>query len=909
MVKRTFLALAAAVLFAAGGAQAQSNLKDLKLELPASKYTLKNGLTLIVHEDRKAPVVAVQVWYKVGSRDEPAGRSGFAHLFEHLMFNGSEHSDTDWFKPARAMGATSINGTTNGDRTNYFQVVPRGALDSILWLESDRMGHFLGAVTQAKLDEQRGVVQNEKRQGENRPYGFAAERIARAIYPAGHPYAHTTIGSMDDLNAATLDDVRGWFRTWYGPSNAILALSGDISPAEALEKVERAFGDIPPGPPVARVKEWSAKRTGVQRDVGYDQVAQPRIYKIWNLPSSATRDTALLDLAADALAGGRTARLYKRLVHDEQVATSVGASIDHGEIASALYVTVDVKPGVDVAKVEAEVDEELARLLKDGPTADELNRARTDMAASTARALESSFAKAAMLIGAESLHGDPQAWRESLDVALGATSAEVRDAARRWLSDGQYILTVFPRGNYVTTARGVDRAQIPKPAPTPPETLPPLERATLANGLKLTVAARRGTPLITMTLAVETGFSAAEAALPVGAADMTVGLLDKGTTTRDGLQISDELRGLGANLSVGGDDERAAVSLSTLSVNLDPALALFADVALNPAFRPEDVERERKQAILGIARARQSPNAAAGRALQALVFGTEHPYGRLTTESSLTAFTREMALGYHKRWFTPDKATLVIVGDTTLAEIRPKIEKAFAGWQKGSVERMPVPEAPPAKPGVYVIDRPGAQQSIIMIGAAAPKWTVEDQVALGLFNDAFGGAFTSRLNMNLREDKHWSYGVRSAIGGDGRGPRLFQVGAPVQTDKTAESVLELRREFTELAKIRPLSQDEIGQVKNDTTLSLPGRWESLDAVKNTIVDLAYRGLPDDYWSSYPARIQATTQEEIARVGAKFVRPGDMVWVIVGDAAKIEPELTKRGIGPLTRVDADGNVVK
>ncbi|MCC6912077.1 MAG: insulinase family protein [Rhodospirillaceae bacterium] len=899
----------AAVLLVSSSALAQTNLKDLKLEIPAAKYVLKNGLTLIVNEDRKAPIVSVQVWYKVGSRDEPAGRSGFAHLFEHLMFNGSEHSDTDWFKPVRGMGGTAINGTTDADRTNYFQTVPTGALESILWLESDRMGHFLGAVSQAKLDEQRGVVQNEKRQGENRPYGFTYERIAKATFPAGHPYSHTTIGSLDDLNAAKLEDVKDWFRTWYGPSNAVIALSGDISPADALAKVEKAFGDIPPGPPVVRAKEWIAKRSGVQRDVGYDRVAQPRLIKVWNVPSDVSRDSALLDLAGDALTGGKTSRLYKRLVHDEQVATSVRAVVDRGEIAGQFYLTVDVKPGVDVAKVEAEVDEELARLLKDGPTQGELDRARTDMAASTARALESTYVKAAWLLDAESAFGDPQKWRDRLDVAFSATPVEVRDAARRWLSDGQYVLTVLPRPPFTVAGAGMDRATLPKPTPTAAENLPALEHATLANGLKLIVASRRAAPMVTMTLAVETGFSDADAALPTGAAAMTVSLMDEGTVSRDGLQISDELRSLGADLSVNGDDERASLSLSTLSSSLDAALALFADVTLHPAFKPEDLERERRQAIVGVERARQQPNAAGARALRALVFGADHPYGRLTTESALTAFTREQAVAYHKRWFTPENATLVVVGDTTLAEIRPKIEKAFAGWRKGSVQRKAVPEARATTSGLYVVDRPGSPQSVIMVGAAAPKWNVEDQVALNLFNDAFGGAFTSRLNMNLREDKHWSYGVRSSVGMDGRGPRLFQVGAPVQTDKTVESVLELRREFTELAQVRPLTADEIAQVKNDTTLALPGRWESLGSVKGTVVDLAYRGLPDDYWSSFASRVNGTTAEELSRVSAKFVRPAEMVWVIVGDAAKIEPEMKKAGIGPVVRVDADGVVLK
>ncbi len=903
---KAFLVLAA--LLVAAPVCAQTPLKDLKLEIPATKYTLKNGLTLIVHEDRKAPIVAVQVWYKVGSRDEPPGRSGFAHLFEHLMFNGTEHADTDWFKPVRALGATNINGTTNGDRTNYFQTVPKGALDSILWLESDRMGHFIGAVSQAKLDEQRGVVQNEKRQGENAPYGRSYEMTVKATYPAGHPYAHSTIGSMEDLDAAKLEDVRGWFRDWYGPSNAILVLSGDVTPAEALAKVERAFGDIPPGPPVARAKAWPAKRSGEQREQFHDLVAQPRITKIWNVPESGARDTVMLGLAADALTGGRTSRLYKRLVHDEQIATNAYAYVDQSEIGSQFTMTVDAKPEADLAKIEAAMDEELARLMREGPTPAELARARTSRAGDLARRLESASRKASLLVQAESLYGDPTAWRRGFDMEMAATPVDVRDAARRWLSDGVYVLTALPRPPTAVASAGLDRSKMPGPVATTAKGLPAVERASLANGLKLIVASRRDAPMVDLTLSLETGYSAAEALMPAGSASLTVGLLDEGTVSRIGLQISDELRGLGAELSVSGDDERASVSLSTLSATLDPSLALFADVTLNPAFRAEDLERERKQAIVGVERSRREPQAMGARALRPMLWGADHPYGRITTEASLSAFTREHATAYHRRWFTPDHATLIVVGDTTLAEIRPKIEKAFAGWAKGTVERKAVPDAVASKPGIYVIDRPGAQQSVIMAAAPAPRWSAEDELALSLFNDAFGGTFTSRLNMNLREAKGWSYGVRSASAYDGRGPRLYNVVAPVQTDKTAESVLELRREFAELRSTRPMTEEELAQVKNDTTLALAGRWETLGAVNGAIRTLDYRGLPDDYWTTFADRVRATTPAEVAAVAAKMVRPAEVMWVIVGDKAKIIPTFERQGLGKVTVVDADGVVV-
>jgi zinc protease len=538
-----------------------------------------------------------------------------------------------------------------------------------------------------------------------------------------------------------------------------------------------------------------------------------------------------------------------------------------------------------------------------------MDRARTEMAGNLARRLESAFGKSSMLVQAESQYGDPKAWRRSFDVSMAATPADVQGAAKRWLSDGAYVLTILPRPAFAVASAGLRPLTVPAASETKAAGFPRFERTTLANGLKVIVASRRETPIVNFSLMFEPGFSAEDAKAPAGTRAMTLDLMDEGTTSRTGLEISDALRGLGANLSVDGGDERASVSLSTLTSTLDPALAIFADVTLNPAFRPEDLERVRKQAIVGVESERRQPRSAGPRALRPILFGAAHPYGRVTTEASLTAFTGTDARAYHRRWFTPDNATLIVVGDTTLAEVRPKIEKAFAGWQKGNAARLPVPDAPAVKPGFYVIDRPGAQQSFILGAAAAPRWNAEDEIALTLMNDAFGGTFTSRLNMNLREGKGWSYGVRSFVDVTGRGPRAYQMSAPVQTDKTAESVLELRREFTELATVRPVTVEELAQVKNDTTLALPGRWETLSAVTGAIGDLAYRGLPDDYWSSFADRVKATSAEELTKVSAKVVRPQDVVWVIVGDRAKIVPELEKRGIGPIVIVDGDGRPVK
>ena len=449
------------------------------VEIPYERFVLPNGLTVLVHEDHKAPIVAVNVWYHVGSKNERPGRTGFAHLFEHLMFNGSEHYDKEFQDPLERAGATDLNGTTNEDRTNYFANVPTSALDLALWLESDRMGHLLGAITQAKLDEQRGVVQNEKRQGENEPYGKVWDFLTPRLYPANHPYSWTVIGSMEDLDAAKLDDVKGWFQSYYGPANAVLVVAGDIDVATAKAKVERYFGDIPSGPPVARQETWIAKRTGSQRGVMQDRVPQARLYKVWNVPEWGSADGDYLGLAASALSTGKSSRLFKRLVYDEQIATDVDASADLREIGGLFTIEAGVRPGVDPARVERAIDEELARLLAAGPTAVELQRAKTLTRAGFIRGVEriGGFGgKSDVLAKGEVFAGRPDFYKTQLARIAAATAAQVRGAAVRWLSDGVYTLEVRPFPEYAVAPSGADRSALPQPG-TPPDAEIPRARA------------------------------------------------------------------------------------------------------------------------------------------------------------------------------------------------------------------------------------------------------------------------------------------------------------------------------------------------------------------------------------------------------------------------------------------------
>ena len=897
----------AAPVFAAAPARPAA----LAIDIPYTRYVLSNGLTLLVHEDHKAPIVAVNVWYHVGSKNEKPGKTGFAHLFEHLMFNGSEHFDDDYFKALEKVGATDLNGTTSEDRTNYFENAPKDALDFILWMESDRMGHMLAAITQGKLDEQRGVVQNEKRQGENQPYAVAQQLITHNTWPAGHPYSWQVIGSMDDLNAAKLDDVHDWFKSYYGTANATLVVAGDVKPDEVLTKVNRAFGDIPSGPPVQKHEAWVAKRSGTHRMTAQDRVPQARIYKVWNIPQYGTTDGNLLNLVSDVLAAGKSSCLYRRLVYDEQIATDVSAGVDLSEIAGQFMIVATAKPGGDLAKVEKAIDEELAKFLKNGPAASELKRVKTQFEAGFVRGVEriGGFGgKSDILAHNQVFAGDPAYYKQMLAETRAATPKDLQGAAQRWLADGQFILEVQPFPAYTTNAAGVDRKTLPVPVIEPQTAFPSMERTQLANGLKILFARRTSIPVVQMTLLLDAGFAADQFATP-GTARLTMDMLDEGTTRRNAIQISDELDGLGAHLSAGCDLDTAVVSLNTLREHLDAALDIYADVILHPSYPQADFERLQKQRLAGIKREKTEPNSMALRVMPGLLYGRQHAYGApftgSGTEASVAKLTPADLKQYHATWFKPNNATLVIVGDTTLAELAPKITKLFQDWKPGETPRKTLADVPAtAGSSLYLIDRPGAQQSVVFAGSVVVPKNNPDETAIETVNYILGGTFTSRVNMNLREDKHWSYGVRSMVV-EARGPRPFLCVAPIQGDKTREAIQELIKEMQGISGDKPPTDIELAKAVTDKTLRLSGTWETMGRVAGGLSEIVRFGLPDTYYQTYAQRVRALKTTDLVRAAKTIVQPGHVTWVVVGDRAKIEASLRELGLGEPRLLDADG----
>ena len=894
-------------------AQEKEKDKNKEVDIPYQRFVLDNGLTVIVHEDHKAPIVAVNVWYHVGSKNEKPGKTGFAHLFEHLMFGGSQHAPGSFIEAIDRVGATDRNGTTNSDRTNYFENVPTSAVDFALWMESDRMGHLLGALDQKTLDLQRGVVQNEKRQGENQPYGVTRQLLTQNTYPAGHPYSWTTIGDMADLDAASMKDVQEWFKTYYGPSNVTLVLAGDIDAKTAREKVTRYFGDIPPGPPVAHQQVWIAKMTGTHRQVVQDRVPQARIYKVWNIPEFGSADGDYLDLVSDCLSNGKSSRFYKRLVYEDQIATDAAAYADLSEIGGQFVVRATARPGQTIPQVEKELDEELARFLRNGPTAEEMQRVKTQYEAEFIRGIEriGGFGgKSDRLAESQVFRGTPDAYKISLQRVQAATAEDLRAAAQRWLSDGVYILEVNPFPDYKTASTGADRSKAPEPG-TPPELkLPKLQRATLSNGLKIILAERHEVPLVNVTLAADAGF-ASDASTAPGTANLAMQVLTDGTRTRNALQISDELEALGATLRGSSNLDLSFVSLSALTAKLQPSLDLFADVLLHPSFPEIEVKREQKLALAAIEREQNTPATLGLRVLPALLYGADHPYGNPLTGSgtreSVAKLTREDLVKFHETWLGPHNSTLVVVGDTTLHEITPKLEKLLAGWKNAAAPAKDVKTVSVAsKSAVYLIDKPGALQSVIIAGVVAPPRSNPQEIAIEAMNDSLGGTFGGRLNMNLREDKHWSYGVRSVLR-DARSQRPFYAVAPVQTDKTKEALAEMNHEFRGIVSDRPIADAELAKIQASETLKLPGSRETLEALGQSIVDLVQFGLPDDYYETYAGKVRALQTSDVNNAAKEVVRPDNLTWIVVGDRAKIETGVRELNLGEFRLMDTEGRM--
>lgn len=884
-----------------------------QVKLPYEQFTLANGLRVIVHTDRKAPVVALSVWYDVGSKHEPVGKTGFAHLFEHLMFNGSQNAPGDFFEPLKQVGATDLNGTTSFDRTNYFETVPRPALDRALFLESDRMGWLTPAITQGVLDEQRGVVQNEKRQGDNRPYGLIQYTLMAELLGTT-PYGHTPIGLMSDLDKASLADVKGWFHDHYGPNNAVLVLAGDIDAAEARPLVEKYFGGIPRGPkselPKVTIPTLPAPKTVVLKD----RVPATLIIRSWAVPGLNDPDSAGLAVFGEVLGGLASSRLDNALIRKEKLAVNVSAGATPMAQLGMFQIQAVVKPGVDPALVNQRIDAILADLLAKGPTADEVKRVATINVSGTIAGLESTRAQATALAEGALYSNDPGFFRKRLAMLASVTPEKARAAAAKWLTRPALTIRVEPgeRAAYqesapVAPAKPAAEEAIPKGTRGGlPEVgqvrdirFPEVTRTRLSNGMEVIYAQQTAVPFTQVSLSFDAGV-AADPDGKVGTQNLTLALLDEGTTSRDSIAIAEAKERLGASIGSGSSADRTYLTLSAPSANLGGAVDLFADLVRHPAFAPSEVERVRSTTLTGIQFELSDPAGLAGRVLPGLLYGGAHPYAKLGKGAGdpavVAKLSRDDLLAFHRAWIRPDKAKIFVVSSLPLAAVKAALEARFGDWHgEGTAGVKAFTVAPqPSTPRIVLVNRPGSPQSLIQAAEMTPLDPRADLLVAITANQMLGSGFLSRINMELRENRHWSYG---ASGGFNVLEHAvpYTVNAPVQADKTGDSIQAIRQQVRDFLTTKGVTPAELTREVNGTTRELAGRFETAGAVLSAMQVNDLRHRPDDYYDTIAQKYRALTVPELDAAARGALDVDRFVWVVVGDAAKVRPQLDSLGL--------------
>ncbi|MFC5461056.1 M16 family metallopeptidase [Massilia niabensis] len=895
------------------------------------KYTLPNGLQVILVEDKRLPLVAVNVWYHVGPANEVPGLTGFAHLFEHMMFAGSKHLPRGLAdRLLEGAGASDSNGSTDYDRTNYYDTVPSNQLELALWVHADRMGYLLDVLDQKSLTNQQDVVRNERRESvENEPYGIVEEALNHALFPNDHPYRASVIGSHTDIQNAKLADVRDFFTRYYGPNNASIVIAGDIDKVRTRALVTKYFGSLKRGPAVARPKVATPPITVEKRLVVPDRVELPRVYMGWLTPPAYKEGDAELAVAAQILAGGKSSRLYKSLVYGSQIAQDVDANQDSRALTSTFTIEVTARTGHTPAELEAAIDAELAALRDTGPSDAEVERARNQIETAILSSLEKlgGDGLADQLNHYNQYTGDPGYLAQDVARLRQITARDVQRAARTWLQERSRVLVAGvpgipelppdppapkpPKARSGKGAGGINeaeawRAEMPKAGPAPNMNLPRGESFRLANGLTVIHHYNPALPLVAAELVIRSGSDANPDALP-GLAGFTAQMLTEGTATRSAPRIADEVAQLGAFLDAGSSTDASSVSLLALRANFGAALDVLADVVRNPAFPTAEVERQRASRLGDLIQQRDEPEIVAALAANASLYGSRHPYGfgQLGTEPAIRAVTREDLLTFWRRHYVPGNAALVVSGDISRSDLKALAEARFLGWKGEEAPRIVPGDPAPTRARVVLVDQPGSGQTALRLTVLGAERKTVLYPALEVMNAAFGGLFTSRINQNLREDKGYTYGVYSGFRYD-RTPGPFVIAGSVRANVTGASVSELLREAQAMVD-KPLDGAELAGARNAELLSLPNRFETNSDIGASLAETFVFDLPLDYYSALPARLAAVTAADVQAAAKRYLDPARLVVVAVGERKRILPQLEKLKLGPVEVRDTEGQL--
>jgi zinc protease len=908
----------------------QSQSKDSGFSLPIEKYTLDNGLTVVLHEDHSDPIASVAVYYHVGSSRETKGKTGFAHLFEHMMFQKSENVGEDQlFKNIQGAGG-SLNGSTTQDRTNYYEVVPKNALEMALWMESDRMGYLENTVTKAALVNQQNVVQNEKRESvDNAPYGFNNGLILKNIYPQGHPYNWTVIGEMEDLTNATVDDVKAFHRKFYSPNNAFLVISGDINKAEVKEMVKKYFGEIPSGEKIEKRPPMPTTLASTIRLYHEDNFAKaPLLTMVFPTVERYSKDSYALNFLGELLAGSKKSPLYTVLVKDKKLTSRVMARNGSQELAGVFTISVNANPGVNLTEVEKAIFEGLAKFEKEGFTAEDLTRIKAVYETGFYNRFSSVQGKAFTLAEYAMFTGDPEFYKKDLAGNQSVTMADIKAVYEKYIKGKNFVETSFvPKGEaklivegsanagiveedvtkaaevkagaiaeeaIVKTPTKLDRSVMPPLGPDPEVTIPKPWTVSLSNGMKIWGIRQNELPLVQYSIVIDGGHKL-DKIEKAGVANLVATMMNEGTKNKTPEQLEDAIDLLGASIRVSSGNEQISIDVSALARNFEKTLALVEEILLEPRWDAEQFALAKNRIINGLKRNAASPDYLASSTLNKLIYGDNIlAVDASGTEASVAAITMEDLKDYYNRYFSPSISNFLIVGDVDQAKVVAALAELNKKWQAKKVEipEIKVPGAP-EKSQIYFVDVPGAKQSVISIGTPSISRSNPDYYAATVANYKLGGSFNGVFNLILREEKGFTYGARSYFYG-AKNFGAFIASSRVRTNSTLESVNIFK---TEMEKYRnSIPQEYVNFTKSSLLKGNALRFETLRDLLNILNEMSYYNLPSDYIKQEEAFTKGLTINKELDLAKKYIDPLKMYYVVVGDAKTQMNPLEEIGFG-------------
>lgn len=905
--------------------------KEAELSIPYEKYTLPNGLTVVLNEDKSDPITAVALYYHVGSSRETPGKTGFAHLFEHMMFQRSENVGEDQlFREIQGAGGT-LNGSTSQDRTNYYEVVPKNALEMALWLESDRMGYLTNTVTKASLVNQQNVVQNEKRQSvDNAPYGFNSEIIAKTLYPKGHPYSWTVIGLMEDLTSATVEDVRAFHKKFYSPNNATLAISGDYDKEQLKAWIEKYFGEISAGEAIEKRGPMPASLSSSVRLYHEDNFAKaPQLTMVFPTVERYAKDSYALNFLGEILSNTKKAPLYVVLVKDKKLTSRVSARNGSSELAGSFTISVGANPGVSLKEVEKAIYEGLEKFEKDGFTEEDLIRIKAQYETRFFNSFASVQGKAFQFAEYTMYTGDPEYYKKDLAAIQAVTMEDIKAVYEKYIKGKPFVMTSFvPKGQLDLVAEGsvnagiveedltnaaevkaadvaeepivktptkIDRSVKPPLGPDPTVTLPQVWTSSLGNGMKVWGIEHNELPLVQYSIVIDAGHNAEDIS-KAGLASLTASLMNEGTRNKTPEELEDAIGLLGASIRISGGDDNISVSVSTLTKNFEKTIALVEEMLLEPRWDEEQFSLAKNRIINNLKRNKADPSYLASTTLNKLLFGENNILAVETvgTEETVSSMTTDDLRAFYSKYFTPSIAKLLVTGNVS----RERVEKAFAGlsekWQPAEVQvpKVTVP-VPPAKSEIYFVDVPGAKQSVIYIGAPSLPRTSPDYYPLYVANYKLGGSFNGLFNLILREEKGFTYGARSNVSGSAD-YGVFTASSMVRTNSTLESVTIFKTEMEKYRESMP--QEYIDFTKDALIKGNALRFETIGSLLGMLNTMTSFNLPFDYIKQEENYVRSLTPEKQLEIVRKYIDPSRMYYVVAGDAATQLKELEKVGLG-------------